>query len=414
MKKARNVKSSNRPGMTLVLMMFAVVLLMTMGVGLMMLDMHVRGTAIRTSNEIASRIAADAGLEKGVNAMNIKLNIKPWKDKDLPSSIGESLPNCSAVFSYTTTKDDAGNYAVTSAGASGQSLKTVRGTLGLSGVFEHAILSRGKVNLKSNTLIDVYNSLDASDTDGNLKVATISAEDDEIDLKLNTTVNGEVVVGVGGDPNTVIKDQGATTGRRYAMSVQPPFPAVVVPPLPDKAKGLVGKKTSLTIGPADSGIYRQIALQGDDRSMAESVQLVVTGGDVVLHITGDIELGQGCEIIVRPDATLKLFVDGDIISGNSGGINFDGSPKQPKHVQLYGTGKRPQKFDIKAKNDWSGVVYAPEAEVQINAKGDIYGSFVSNNFEFKSGGDFYYDEALNEAAINDVLVRFVVKRWHEW
>jgi len=32
---------------------------------------------------------------------------------------------------------------------------------------------------------------------------------------------------------------------------------------------------------------------------------------------------------------------------------------------------------------------------------------------FKSGGTFYYDEALRDAGIDDVGARFIVKRWRE-
>jgi hypothetical protein len=45
--------------------------------------------------------------------------------------------------------------------------------------------------------------------------------------------------------------------------------------------------------------------------------------------------------------------------------------------------------------------------------GDVYGSIVCNEFEFKSGGDFYFDEALRDAAVDDPGVRVSVERWSE-
>ncbi len=80
---------------------------------------------------------------------------------------------------------------------------------------------------------------------------------------------------------------------------------------------------------------------------------------------------------------------------------------------MYGTSETQQTFDIKAKSDWSGTIYAPNADVTLYANGDFYGSSISNNFELKSGGNYHYDEALKEVQVDDLGVRFVVKRWYE-
>jgi choice-of-anchor A domain-containing protein len=141
--------------------------------------------------------------------------------------------------------------------------------------------------------------------------------------------------------------------------------------------------------------------------------LEVSGGEVVLHVTGDIWLGQGCEILVKDDSTLILYVDGDITCGNDGGIGYSGSPEDPSHVQLYATGTGEQDFDLKAKDKWSGVVYAPNADITIFAKGDVYGSFIADSLEFKADGDMHYDAALSEVAVDEIGVRFVLNRWNE-
>ncbi len=59
------------------------------------------------------------------------------------------------------------------------------------------------------------------------------------------------------------------------------------------------------------------------------------------------------------------------------------------------------------------MVYAHNADIHFYAKGDIYGAFVADNFEFKAGGNFYYDEALRDVTVHDYGVRFTVKRWNE-
>ena len=72
-----------------------------------------------------------------------------------------------------------------------------------------------------------------------------------------------------------------------------------------------------------------------------------------------------------------------------------------------------QIIELKAKNDFYGAVYAPNASISIKAKGDIYGSFVGNDFELKSYGKVHYDKALAEANIDDTSVYFAVNSWRE-
>ncbi|MHC5191675.1 MAG: DUF7305 domain-containing protein, partial [Planctomycetota bacterium] len=110
---------------------------------------------------------------------------------------------------------------------------------------------------------------------------------------------------------------------------------------------------------------------------------------------------------------LILYVDGDITCGNNGGIGYSGSPEDPSHVKLYATGSGEQDFDLKAKDKWSGVVYAPNANVTLYAKGDAYGSFVADSLEFKADGNMHYDAALSEVTVDEIGVRFVIDRWYE-
>ena len=72
-----------------------------------------------------------------------------------------------------------------------------------------------------------------------------------------------------------------------------------------------------------------------------------------------------------------------------------------------------EEITLKAKSDVFGAVYTPDADVIVMAQGDVYGSIVAETFEFKSGGNFYYDEALKEVDEDDVGVRFMLERWSE-
>lgn len=408
MKHNVKVARLHRKAVVLPLMMIAVVILLVLGTGLLALDFHVRSWAARTSSEIASRIAADAGLEKALYMMNQKTLQKPWNDNLLPMSVGELLPNCDAVFTYKVIKDTGGDYVITSVGGSGQWCKTVRATLEIKSVFDHAILSKDRIVLMPGTTVTGYNSDDITDTDIDVAIGTVSTESDRIPIGPGTVIDADVFVGVGGDPNDVIGAGGTITGVKYALPFEPEFPRITAPPLPDMGTGILTDGATLTLTPADSGQYFDIDISG-----GADGQVVIDGGTVVLHVTGDIQLGVSSEILVKSDASLILYIDGDIVSGNNSSIGYEGEPSRPKHLQIYATGDSEQTFDLKAKSSWSGVVYAPDVDIQIKAKGDIYGSLVANNVEFKSGGTIHYDEALKRVSADETGIYFVVKRWSE-
>lgn len=400
---------SKRRGSAIPLSLVAVIILLAMGAGLLSLGFNSRIYSVRTAADITARCAADVGLTTALFEMNEKLKVEPWSDSVLPTAINQVLSNCDATFSYTVVPSASG-YTVVSVGECGQAEKRVYATLELQGLFEHAILTRETLTLKSGTLVDGYNSLDPLDTDADVDIGSQSILDDSIILNSGVTVDGDVVVGVGGNPDTAIKDLGATTGDKYAATGEDPLPQITAPTdLFNMGTAISAHGETLTIIPADNGTYTGIVLK---QSSTPGV-LEISGGDVVLHITGDIKLGQSCEIIVKDGSTLTLYADADIYCGNDSGISTECPAKEAATLQLYATGEGTQLLDVKAKSNWTGVIYAPNADVDLYAGGDAYGSIVAHDFEFKAGGNYHYDEALRQVDVDDEGVHFVVKRWHE-
>ncbi len=405
----KKLVQSKKRGSAIPLAVVAVLILLAMGTGLLSLGLNSRIYSIRTASDITARCAADAGLTMALFRMNEELQVKPLDDSTLPQAIDATLPNCDATYSYTVTGDLAGGYTITSVGKADQAQRTVSATLELRGLFEYAILTKETLILKPDTLVDGYNSQDPLDTDVEVDVSTQSTADSSIILNSGVIVEGDVSVGVGGDPDTVIKDMGATTGHQLSGIVEEPLPLISPPALPDMGVDIAATGETVTISPADSGQYGSIILtKGDTLGVLE-----ISGGDVVLYLTGNIDLGESCELVVKDGSSLTVYIDGDIHCRTNSAINAEYHPEEPSKFQIYGTAEVQQSFDIKTKSDWSGTIYAPNADVILYAKADFYGSVVSNNFELKAGGNYYYDEALREVNVDDVGVRFVVKRWYE-
>jgi hypothetical protein len=408
MKTTKTVSSHTR-GAALASILEMIILLLTIGTGLMGLALHGRLTAARTTREIEAKSAADAGLTKALCLMNAKLAAETWTDGILPEITDETLPYCDSTFSYLVTGDIAGGFTVESIGKSAQAKaqRTVDAHLQLQGPFDCAISTLGPIILKAGTLVDGYNSGDPSITGVDLQIATASVLPDSMVLNAGVTVDGDVLVGVGGDTDIVIKDLGAITDGRYALSEEIVFPPVVPPVLPDIGSSISVKGEMVPLGPDDSGSYTAISIK---RTGLSPGILVIDGGDVVLHVTGDILLGESCQLLINLNSSLTLYLDGDLVAKANAGIN---NQNVPAEFKLYGTADGPQTIDLRATGDLRAAVYAPNADITLYAEGDIYGAVKAKTLEIKSSSTFFYDEALKEVGVDDEAVRFVVDRWCE-
>ena len=386
-----------RKGAAVPLAMIAIMILLAMGVGLLSLGRTARVYAVRTSTAIAARTAADSGLTMALFEMNDQLQVKPWNDSTLPVATNEALPSCANFFSYTVTNNGSGSYTVTSTGTSGLSQRQVSCNLELKGPFEYAIFGREGAELRNSATIDWYN-YDADDPP--LKIGTNSIEEDAIILKNSATVNGDVVVGVGGDPDVVIDNLGTITGDSLVSTEEHDMPAITVPEWLDllPAGGTIKNDTVITT----SAKYSEIDLKNS--------KMLQIDGDVTLYITGDVTLGNSAEIQVLEDASLVLYMSGDLEAKNSSKIN--NLAKDAKKLQLYALDSC-ENMEFKNSSDFFGSIYAPNADVTIHNSVTVYGAVAANRIDLRNSGTLYYDASLRDVTVDDEAVRFVITNWHE-
>lgn len=438
---------SKKPGSVMALVLFAVVLLLLSGIGVLSLGQNTRIFSIRTAAEIVARSAADDGITKSIWQLNWNLQ-DGWSKHPLPYENNTVLANCNdATYSYVVVKaktpsGDAGlidfvgrafptapkdgDYVVRSIGRYNGAEKVIYATLRLRGAGDSCVIVRDALALKAGTIVDGRDSRDPTNLNPDVltEIGTISTVADKVILNNGVTVDGNILVGVDGVPETVIKDLGAVvTGDKYPMIEEPEFPYIYPPALPDYgSQKLDAKGKDRVITAADNGRYSMIDLA--NQGLDKPARLIVESGDVVLHLTNTaankpaISLGARCEIIIKPGATLNLYVDGAISSNTDSGFNNMGTPPD---LKIWGNwrpdvtgGEVVQKWTLNAKSEYFGQIYAPSADVTVNAKGDLYGAFTSNSFDMRNGGNLYYDGALRDVdPIKDPGVRFVLMRWYE-
>ncbi|MHC4290878.1 MAG: DUF7305 domain-containing protein [Planctomycetota bacterium] len=411
-KKKKKRISSRKSGSILVLVLLVVLISFIIGTGLLALGTQSRVTSINQVQDMMSRSAADAGIERAVQEINNAVMAGKWSASTTPYVSNAALPFSDSIYSVKTAYDATGGYRIVSVGSDRNRTRTINATLRLKGLFENAIQCRDSITLKSGTVVDTIDStisMDPADCDEKAVIGTSSIEDDRIILNNGVVVDGDVVVGVGGDTSTVIKDLGATIDRSYSLSSAVEFPTVSPPSLFGPDTEIAIKNGEKTIGPGGdypaTGRFSEIGMKN-----GTTLRVI---GDCTLYVTGDIGMGQNSEIILdaSKNAKLTIYLDGDWVSDNDSGINNETSI--PSTFKLYGTGPLGQAIDIKAKGEFYGVIYAPDADLTVFSGGDIYGSFVTNNFELKNPAKFLYDASLKTISVYDEGVRFVINRWNE-
>ncbi|GAH43936.1 unnamed protein product [marine sediment metagenome] len=252
--------------------------------------------------------------------------------------------------------------------------------------------------MKSGGTVDWYN-FDADDC--SMQIGTNSNLVDSIVLQNNSTVNGDVVVGLGGNPDDVIRNNGATvTGSTTTLTQIVELPSVTVPESLESLPSLGTINENTTIN--TSARYSSIDLGNSET--------VIISGDVTLYIIGDIALGNSAELQIVEGASLTLYLGGDFEGKNSSCVN--NLTQDPQQLIIYGLDSC-ESMVFKNGSDFYGSIYAPNAEVVMQNSSDVYGAVTAESFEQKNSSTFYYDASLRDVNTSNELVHFVISNWSE-
>ena len=144
--------------------------------------------------------------------------------------------------------------------------------------------------------------------------------------------------------------------------------------------------------------------------MSGSQRLIVTGTNVTLYIQGDLAMTGQSEIHIAPGASLTLYAGGDVNLAGNGVMNYT---LDASHFSLFGL-PTCHNIAISGNAAFTGVIYAPQADVRMNGGGndkyDVVGAIVANTAEMHGHFQFHYDEALGRARI---LAKYSVASWRE-
>jgi Tfp pilus assembly protein PilX len=132
-------------------------------------------------------------------------------------------------------------------------------------------------------------------------------------------------------------------------------------------------------------------------SLSGSSTLTVYGNVTLVLLAGPgttaVSLTGKAMIVIAPNSSLTLYVEGDVkVAGNG----ISNTNTQPATCQIYGTNTAAggQSFDLSGNGALNCVCYAPNADLKLNGNGDIMGAFVGNSITLTGNAAFHFDESL--------------------
>jgi hypothetical protein len=182
----------------------------------------------------------------------------------------------------------------------------------------------------------------------------------------NATINGDLMVGPGANLASAVQNKGTVNGTTGTEPALTPMPLSTIPAgvKNSGAISLSGKATmTLTSG---TYWFSSINISGNG-------QLTISG-NVKIYVTGPVDAGGNG--IVNAAAPTNLFIYGTQDPTNAANVC--------NSVSIHGNG------------NFSGAVYAPEADITMVGNGETYGALSGKSVKFTGSGmgGFHYDEAL--------------------
>ena len=265
------------------------------------------------------------------------------------------------------------------------------------------IFSDGNLTLTPGSVIDGYNSTEedyadlAADELESFSGARLGANGGielQGDVGAPTVVLGNVTAG----PGTSVQSTGdvLVSGTQASAYVAYDLPPVVSPDLPMAAPVLQAPGAPLVLSSS------KIAMEGLAVSTGAQVQIV---GPAVVRLGSLVVQPRGELILDTKSGAVHLFVD-DALRLEEGS-SVQTTSLDPSRLSLQIAAPQGDPIALHADGQLHGVVYAPQADVELGAGFEIFGSLVARNLQTTGPVRLHFDESLLASGAADALPSLV-------
>ena len=280
------------------------------------------------------------------------------------------------MLSDFTIRDGSMSITVQATGTVGKISRSLKSTVGIgwaassvNPVFSYAIFASEGIEI--NNYGQVYGD-----------IAVNSVLEKVIKIKNHSKINGNIYIGLGGDPGKVvdIEEKTEVTGQITEKIINGKL-SQVVPPSGLEYRGDLTVNNTHSIN--GGGRYNKIEIKNHGK-------LVVNlDGDTVIR-TGSLSFSNHATLELRGSGRLCIYVDDILDVKNHAAINKNG---QADELILLFSGEKMMVFN---HVEFKGVLYAPNADVQLENHADFAGSIVAKKTIIYNHAKLFYKNAIKD------------------
>jgi len=298
--------------------------------------------------------------------------------------------------------------------------RTVQVTLVSKAAVGPGLGARKTIDMNGNKLfVDSFDSTDPlhSDANGSYDATTRKAGatvasnlgiEDAVSLG-NADIYGRVATGPGGSVDSL---KNSVVGSlpyhllgllriesgHTSSDADLPFPPIAAPVM-GKAPPVItsGKNTTLVLS---NDVYEIGSLKGN----------VTVYGKASLIVRTELDMGGNNAVTIAPGGHLDMYVYASKATFGPGSFNYSGGGKA-QNFFYYGMPSNTE-LDFNGNTTFVGVVYAPDAHVDMNGGGNgvnFLGSLMADSVKLNGTYRFHYDEGLAKLGSPG----FVISSWDE-
>jgi hypothetical protein len=274
-------------------------------------------------------------------------------------------------------------------------IRQVRVAMDAVSVFQLALFSHLTLSMNGNVGTDSYNSALGLYGGANIGQMGDVGSNHDIILKGNVDVSGSAgAVGV-------IDYGGASSISGNIEKIS----SVYLPPIDDLVNEVKASNDNNLCTHVDKKGNVSAGIDNQGRINHNGGTVIMQGGTTETpkrYYVSDIKLVGNADLKIT--GPIEIYTDGDLKLVGTAIENPNGVPGDFK---IYTSGTSIQ---LGGTNDFWGVVYAPEAVIDLQGNFQMYGSLIGYDIFARGNPDFHYDEALGNLGI---VAYFTPQAWRE-
>ena len=309
----------------------------------------------------------------------------------------------------TTSKEDV--YTFNSTGYSKDSIKSATSIINIQfeaipiPAMNFAAFGNTKLDTKSSAQILSYNSNSSNPTTSDPINANFNStgeadigSNDWLSTKNNSVIDGNLVIGVDcGGANGTLDIHG---GTQYSGEIKDNVGRIDPDPLEVTTIGSdYNPTTYATFNDNDTALVDPSdGIDSNSISLGNKETLTLSGksGGSNFYIS-DIDLGKGSELIIdTANGPVNIYLTGGFKSHNQANVSVIDENGDPTYdaTMLSIISDTTEDIKIQYGSDFTGLLYAPLANIKVMNSVDIFGAIWGYNVDLKNSGEVYYDRAL--------------------